>query len=353
MKRALATLVAVLCLMVPLVGASAGTGIEVPTELDRTAGAIASAKRQGTLVVRVEQRLALGEGDVQQGMQRVVDAKKKHDVDLVVVQTGRDSGPGGAVLLLLADARAVPEDARISTLPDKVLRAAQDLKLCAHRGKLCQLLNQSSGQQNRTKEAGLPKAVPRMARDERAALEMAGHSMDIEPHRILFPSGEGADGTGIGPAGMVLLTLLAAGTALFVLTVLRTRYVPGSVAGRARAARSAPAAGPVPAFRPAGIAGPVPALPQRPPRRSWPTYPAQPGPGGPRAEPDGPVRPATVRTRLHPQGYVELDGWLYRASWVEPYLDPPDPDATVDVTDRRPGILLAYAPGDSRTDSRA
>ncbi|MGX1885738.1 hypothetical protein [Streptomyces sp. NPDC055287] len=345
-KRALATLVAVLFLTVPLVGASAGGDTAVPDWLDRTAKGIDPGKGNGTLVVTVGQRLNLGNGDVRKGMERVVEAKRKPNVRLVVVQTGRDSGPGGTVLLLLADGRAVVhQDATISTPPPEVLRYADELGLCdGGRDRLCQLLKRPDGQPVHVKDVGLPESDPRTAPDEQAALKEARHPKGVEPQRLLFPAGEGADGTGIGPAGMVLLTLLAAGTALFALTVLRTRYVPGSVAGPARAARSAP----VPAFRPARIAGPVPALPQRPPRQSWPTGSAQPGAAGPRAEPDGPVRPATVRTRLHPQGYVELDGWLYRASWAEPYLDPPDPEATVDVTDRRPGILLAYAPGDSR-----
>ncbi|MFF3243953.1 hypothetical protein ACFYWY_09480 [Streptomyces sp. NPDC002870] len=340
-KRALATLVAVLFLTVPLVGASAGDGTPVPDWLDQTAREIDAAKGHGTLVVKVEQPLALGNGDVRTGMERVVGAKTKHNVSLVVVQTGRDSGPGGAVLLLLADGRAVvPEGARISTLPEDVLQFAQRLGLCAHDGgSLCQLLNRPNEQQVQVKDVGLPKSDPRMAPDERAALEKAKHPMDVKPHRITLPSG---GGEGIGPAGMLLLTLLAAGAALFVLAVLRTRYRLPSVAG------PAPTAWPAPVSWPAGTAGPVPALPRRPPSRSWPADQAEPGPGGPRAVPDGPVRRATVRTSLHPQGYVELDGWLYRASWAEPYLDPPAPDATVDVTDRRARILLAYARGDSR-----
>ncbi|MFF4233439.1 hypothetical protein [Streptomyces sp. NPDC001820] len=338
-KRALATLVAVLFLTVPLVGASTGGG-NVPDWLDRTAREV-EAREHRTLVVTVRQTLALGEGDVRTGMERVVGAKKK-DVRLVVVQTGLDSGPGGAVLLLLADSAVVPRDARVSTLPPDVLQSARKLRLCDRpRDGLCQLLERRDGQPVQV-ETGLLGSDPRMAPDEKAALQKAGHLSNVEPHRLLLPSGEDADGPGLGPAGMLLLTLLAAGAALFVLAVLRTRYRLPSVAG------PAPTAWPAPVSWPAGTAGPMPAPPRRPPSRSWAADQAEPGPGGQRAVPDGPVRPATVRTRLHPQGYVELDGWLYRASWAEPYLDPPAPDATVDVSDRRPGLLLAYSPANSR-----
>ncbi|MFF8196484.1 hypothetical protein ACF05L_37755 [Streptomyces bobili] len=299
----------------------------------------------------VEQPLAVGEGDVQQGMKRVVAAKNRHKVRLVVVQTSPGSGQGGAVLLLLADSRAVAfQNAAISPPPPGAVQYAGELRLCdGDRASLCGLLNRPEGQPVRMKEAGLPGSDPRMARDEQAAL--GKNTSGVRVDRLTFPSGEGTDGTGIGVAGM-LLTLFAAGTAVLVWAVLRTRYRPVFLAVPGRGARPGPAAVPEPASWTAHTAGPPPVLPRRPPRRTWHDDHAQAGAAGPRAVPDGPVRPATVRTSLHPQGYVELDGWLYRASWAEPCLVAPDPGATVDVTDRRPGLLLAYAPGDSR-DSRA
>lgn len=199
------------------------------------------------------------------------------------------------------------------------------------------------------KEAGLPgEADPRMVLDERAALR---NTSAVDPVRLTFPSGES---TGFG-VDETLLTVLAAGTAVFGWAVLRTRYRPAFVAVPGGGTRPRPAAEPESGSwtaRTARTAGPPPVLPRHPPHRTWPDDHPQAPTAGPRAVPDGPVRPATVRTSLHPQGYVELDGWLYRASWAEPHLDAPDPDATVDVTDHRPGPLLAYAPADSR-DSHA
>ncbi|MFF0033944.1 hypothetical protein ACFYS7_38575 [Streptomyces avermitilis] len=335
---------ALLFLTAPLVGASAGDGI--PDWLDQTAGEINSAESAGTLVVTVEQPLDGGEGNVLEGMTRVVNAKKDHRVRLVVVQTGDDSGQGGAVLLLLAD-RHVFVSLRpvINPPPPKVVQRAQELKLCDGDGAgLCGLLKGPEGQSVPMKKAGVPEADPRMAPNEQAAL---GKNTSDVIGRLTFPADEGTDGTGIGMAGM-LLTLLAAGTAVLVLAVLRTRYRPAFVAVPGRGTRPGPAAVPEAASWTAPTAGPPPVRPRRPPHRTRPDDHAQARAAAPRAVPDGPVRPATVRTSLHPQGYVELDGWLYRASWAEPHLVAPDPGATVDVTDRRPGLLLAYAPADSR-----
>ncbi|MFE5922285.1 hypothetical protein [Streptomyces sp. NPDC056468] len=314
-------------------GASPGDS-KIPAELHRTAEAIASARNhgreQGILVVNLEQPLVLSKGDVQQGMERLVEAKNSHNVHLVVVQKGADSGPGGTVLLLLADRRVVvPEDATISTLPKEVLASAHGTGLCSRRDRLCQLLSRPEAQPIHVTKDALRNTDPRMA---------------AEPRQLTLPSGEDEEGAGIGPYGVLLITLLAAGTALLLLTVLRTRYRTVLAAEGARTLT--PATGT--SSWPTRPAGPATVAPRSPPRRSRPAEHERPRPTGPRAVPDGPVRPATVRTGLHPQGYVELDGWLYRASWAEPYLDAPEPGAIVDVTDRRPGLLLAYAPGDSR-----
>jgi hypothetical protein len=56
-------------------------------------------------------------------------------------------------------------------------------------------------------------------------------------------------------------------------------------------------------------------------------------------------REATVRTVLHPQGYVEIDGSLYRAEWAGPHGSPPPvPGEPVEVVESDAGVLLAYAP---------
>ncbi|MCI3272744.1 hypothetical protein [Streptomyces cylindrosporus] len=65
----------------------------------------------------------------------------------------------------------------------------------------------------------------------------------------------------------------------------------------------------------------------------------------------GPTHPATVRTPLHPQGYVELGRVLYRAVWAEPAEPPSAPGSRVDVADPPdPGsdVLYAYPPAPAR-----
>ncbi|WP_159074384.1 hypothetical protein [Streptomyces dioscori] len=102
-------------------------------------------------------------------------------------------------------------------------------------------------------------------------------------------------------------TALALLLALVVLAVHRTRVSPA-------------ADGPDPARGPRhrGTPRPLP-LPRRRRRRD--------------REAEVPRRTATVRTGLHPQGYVELDHCLHRAEWTDSGTPPPAPGAPVDVTD--------------------
>jgi hypothetical protein len=50
-----------------------------------------------------------------------------------------------------------------------------------------------------------------------------------------------------------------------------------------------------------------------------------------------------VRTELHPQGYVELDGCLYRATWTGSDQRRPGPGDRVQVTADRAGGLVALS----------
>jgi hypothetical protein len=58
----------------------------------------------------------------------------------------------------------------------------------------------------------------------------------------------------------------------------------------------------------------------------------------------GPFRQvlAVVRTQLAPQGYVEVDGWLYRARWMVEEQPRPGPGATVLVTERIEDVVGGY-----------
>lgn len=99
---------------------------------------------------------------------------------------------------------------------------------------------------------------------------------------------------------------------------------------------------PAPTPAPATAEAPVP-----PPRRTAAPAPRPPG-----------LRPATVSTHLHPQGYVTVDDCLYRATWAEPGELPPGPGESVAVAhpdphddSRDPGVLLAF-PADPPASGR-
>ncbi|MGW6012649.1 hypothetical protein [Streptomyces sp. NPDC055210] len=106
-------------------------------------------------------------------------------------------------------------------------------------------------------------------------------------------------------------TALALLLALLVLAVRRTRVNPVPAA-----------AGPDPARGPRHRGEPRP-LPLLRRHRHRPRH----------REAEAPRRTATVRTGLHPQGYVELDHCLHRAEWTDSGTPPPAPGSPVDVTD--------------------
>ncbi|MCZ4121968.1 hypothetical protein [Streptomyces sp. H39-S7] len=89
-----------------------------------------------------------------------------------------------------------------------------------------------------------------------------------------------------------------------------------------------------------------------------PTAPAH-LPGARRTPRPGNLRPATVATDLHPQGYVEIDGCLFRAVWSEPAEPPPGAGDPVEVGRPDPQdethdqhVLLAF-PADLRRRDHA
>ncbi|MFD9904874.1 hypothetical protein [Streptomyces sp. NPDC059063] len=323
--------------------------IEPRTDLDRTAEAIESAKERSTLVLEVSGTLPLDEDRAQAGMERIRKAKDTRHVRLVVVQRRQQSGQGGTVLLLLADARVLlQEGASISALSEGVLESAESVGVCARRNKprdtsrtdLCELLKGSNGRPIPGKEIYDPQPAPRTAPGGPTVLRFFPPLGD-RPSTSLPTTEEDSGGGGIGLPEVLLTTLLAAVVALFALAVLRTRHRRPSVAGPGLGAMRAPTDRPVRSSRPP--------LPERPPNPTRPADRAASHREVRRAVPDGPVRPATVRTLLRPQGYVELDGWLRRAIWAEPYLAAADAGAAVDVTDHHTGVLRAYAPGGPRT----
>jgi hypothetical protein len=58
--------------------------------------------------------------------------------------------------------------------------------------------------------------------------------------------------------------------------------------------------------------------------------------------PSGKPQLASVRTDLSPQGYVEINGALRRATWSGPAEAWPDPGDTVEVFKHKSGVLIAF-----------
>jgi hypothetical protein len=98
---------------------------------------------------------------------------------------------------------------------------------------------------------------------------------------------------------------------------------------------------------------PVPAVAGPVPYPVGHNAPAPPHRSRPVRVPPGPRRSATVRTDLHPQGYVEIDRCLYRAVWADSSTPPPTLGGSVDVvqgTGPESGMLIALPRTSPRSD---
>ncbi|MFJ6083875.1 hypothetical protein ACIQI8_20980 [Streptomyces sp. NPDC092369] len=232
-----------------------------------------------------------------------------HDLE-VQVPAGVTTGEGGTVLLLLADSVTVDPDARITALSKGTRTDLKEQGVCAKDGKdLC-------GQ---------------VAGDEVSGDDLTGTNIDKRVGYVYDPATDDGLPPWLLPAIATALVLLLGA---FFLLVRRTRTPAPATAGQA--SRTADADEPTRALR---------ATPARPARSG----------GRHRARNrDAPARSAVVRTDLHPQGYVEVDGVLYRAVWAEPGQPPPAPGSPVDVTDAQSAhtdadVLYAFPPTAGRS----
>ncbi|MEV6775046.1 hypothetical protein [Streptomyces syringium] len=315
--RVLLALGAVVVLSAP----SPSTGSGVPEELRRTAQELREAKGGQALRVMVKGQLDLSRGNVGEGVRQIVDAQK--DRPLVVDLTAtRKSGQVGALLALLAKERVFPRDAVLSSLrgQDEALTEVPpcgDVKYKA----LCQALLKRDVKLEPGK--GKPLVLP--TRDPAFA---PGKRPDGTRSLVLGEGRRPTDGARPGTTDILLiaLTVLLGLVALAVFKTRRPVAVPATT-GRPLPPGFLLSGAPTPADRPS------PALTGRP-RLAVVRRPS-----------DGPVRTAVVRTCLRPQGYVEFDGWLHRATWAEVSLSPPGPGARVDVVGPESGRLEAFAPG--------
>ncbi|MFD7233977.1 hypothetical protein ACFWAT_01540 [Streptomyces syringium] len=305
--------------MVVLSAPSPPTGGPVP-ELSLTAQKLERTKSGGTLLVKVRERLDFSGGDIQPGVRKVLKARKGRT--LIVDLTGSSrSGDAGALLLLLAKTRVIPDGSVVESLhKSREALESQKEELCrGDNAEVCKLLWQKV-QPNQ-------QEIRHHLRSTKA-LVLQNQQPDAE---LTLPekSPRSADDSARPDATDMLLIALTALLGLVALAVFKTRR---PVAAPATTGRPLP-----PGFLLSGA--PTPADRPSPALTGRPRLAVVRGPS------DGPVRTAVVRTCLRPQGYVEFDGWLHRATWAEASLTPPGPGARVDVVGPESGRLEAFAPG--------
>ncbi|WP_369233583.1 hypothetical protein AB5J56_17005 [Streptomyces sp. R21] len=373
MKRSLhfAVLLGMLCALVPVGSAAAAGDTACPGDFAARLDCWSGLIHEGTVEITLNDTVPFDSRHVDKGVaQKLYDNRGK----LVVrVPKGKETGEGGTALLVLATGRLVDGGAQITRLHAPALDWLKQLRICDRKPDkpLCDQVADAP-----------PKTRP-LSGDE---LISQNHVANLATHLYVVSSGvpqdpqpsdtsankggattggndggksKGGESNGINTttwviAGMsaVLLALLAA----FVTAVRRSSHSSRAPAARSArpvraAALAAPGVGALPAARARGAD--APGADPRAADESTTRLLVAPAPryGRQVGARTGPARTATVRTALHPQGYVELDRILYRAVWAEPGRPPPAPGSLVDVTDARErdsDVLYAFPPAAGR-----
>ncbi|HET6354189.1 hypothetical protein [Streptomyces sp.] len=253
-----------------------------------------------TVVVTLHQPLRL---DVAAKDLQLVRHKKafKSGELVVTLPPKSESGAGGTVLLVLAGHRIVGADSVITQLDNGTVAALKKADAC---DALCN------------------KAASGTVRGS----ELIKGKLAADRYAVITPETEGS-----GP-NWVLVALTAALAALVLVFAWAVRRSKGPKAAAYNSHPPVRATGGRPA-----AAAPL----THPPRRAR----------RPAVVPAGPLRSAVVRTELHPQGYVELDHCLHRATWADDDRSPAL-GCLVDVAEQESGVLLAF-PSASRETRRS
>jgi len=308
-----------LSLFVPVSVASADEGC--PTDFSGLLGCLADRQGQGPLTITLKAPLEYGGKQPKDAIKRFRD---KHRDLSVQVPPGGHTGTGGTVLLMMAAHRRLAPDAEVDLLAPSFVDDLRSLGVCelGPTGKdPCKTLAADPGNPK-------PQTLPGQKVLDAQLGEPLGLSFTVSPSptgrrtsssstattKATDDSGQSADGPLWAAVG-ALTAFVIAGT---LYALYRTR---GEGPPRHALAAVGPGATPVPAPAPgpAPPARPRPVEPRRVHGRSV----------GPRRNPSA---RAVVRTELHPQGYIEIDGVLHRAVWAEPDRPPPAPGAQVDFT---------------------
>ncbi|WP_426567626.1 hypothetical protein [Streptomyces canus] len=332
------------------------------------------------------------------GLDAVADAVPQlRDKLIVIVKDGVRTGNGGTFLLALASHRIVGVHSSISPLTATEHRRLTELAGCPP-DRFCDTVRTRA-------RSGGDLVDRRLAQDARTSLFTAGPTEGTVPPDAGGGGDSGDPGDQGAPStadtddssgdGLILLLVFAAVLVCLLATMVVMVRRTGAAADTTPQATVAAAAGPDPgtrptphrstkrhrAFRrsaPGTAAHPEPTQRTEPPHRADPSPRTAPFPRtdpprrtepSPRTKPPspsaaGPARPtaapathqrtaprpkatgpaATVRTALRPQGYVDIDGLLHRASWGGPGESPP-PGHPVDVVQGSTGELTVYAHG--------
>ncbi|MFF3846617.1 hypothetical protein [Streptomyces sp. NPDC002328] len=328
----------------------------------------AAARGKRSIVVTVSAPQFLRENG---GLDAVADAVPElRDRLVVIVPDGVRTGSGGTLLLALASHRIVGAHSTISPLTASEHERLNDLAGCPPDG-FCEAVR------NRAR-SGADLVERRLAQDARTSLFTAGPDRATAPQDPGDNGDNGDDGAGGNadsggappadladdPSGDALAVLFVVGAVLVCLVatlglmVRRTgapaesppRAAPTGTSTKATTAAttaSASASTPSPApnehRRPVTVpetpAAPRPTAPQPPA-----PLPTAPQPTAAPQKPPAPTTPhhsATVRTALRPQGYVDVDGLLFRAGWGGPG-EPPPPGSPVYVVRHSTGELAVH-----------
>ncbi|MGQ4384302.1 hypothetical protein [Streptomyces sp. SAS_270] len=364
MKRSLycVVLLGMLCALVPVGSAGAVDDTTCTGDFAARLDCWSSRIHEGTVMVNLNDSVDFGGQKVPKD---VAERIKKYRARLVVQVPGgqRSTGEGGTALLVMASERLVHPDAVIERLHRPAVQQLEDLGVCDPKNTedLCDLLAVAGRQTGPLKGSDLIGKYNtgdlsthtysitgdhsgNKPAEGNTATASSGQHNNGEP-------GDGKSGTSnedgvpdwlIGGMGALLVVLLAA----LVAVVHRSR-APAAP----RRALAAPGIGALPTAHARG-SDPRSASPGGADESTTrlrvapaPRYGRQVGAR------TGPAHTATVRTALHPQGYVELDRILYRAVWAEPGRPPPAPGGLVDVTDARErdsDVLYAFPPAAGR-----
>lgn len=230
----------------------------------------------------------------------------------VEVPTGRSTGEGGTVLLLLAGTGWIAQDTTIDKLPDAALKDPGNRPVCAASAPELKDVCEQLADRPLSGKDFLAKA-PDTYRPQQA-------------YSVASDDESGIDLLLVGTSALLVLLLAA-----LVLVIRRS--------SRAAPRRTLAAAG----------GGTIPTAHNHAADEKTTHLRTTPSPryGRRVGNVPGPAKSAVVRTELHPQGYVELDRVLYRAVWAEPGRPPPAPGGLVDVTDARErdsDVLYAFPP---------